>query len=146
MRFLTWFEVPAFSLQLRSRDKRAGFSNHVKNRVLESCSNIFLPLVETIRTHKKCNKKGKFWIKKQLSFGTLTICFESPQNKQFHVNSDGLIPVYEVFRRLKPLGSWGRFIPCLCCQKTADTVRYSCGKQNCKMLYDGLLFSWEKKL
>ena len=27
--------------------KRAGFSNHVKNRVLESYSNIFFPLVDT---------------------------------------------------------------------------------------------------
>ena len=44
-RFLTLFEVPVFSLHLRSREKRAGFSNHVKNRVLESCSNIFFPLV-----------------------------------------------------------------------------------------------------
>ena len=42
--FLTWFEVHAFSLQLRSKEKRAGFSNHVKNRVLESCSYIFFPL------------------------------------------------------------------------------------------------------
>ena len=33
-----------FPMQLCSREKKAGFSNHVKNCVLESCSNIFFSL------------------------------------------------------------------------------------------------------
>ena len=33
---------------VRSRGKRAGFSNSGKNRALESCSNISLPLVNSL--------------------------------------------------------------------------------------------------
>ena len=42
--FLRDLKFPPFSPLLRNRGKGAGFSNLVKNRVLESCSNVFFPL------------------------------------------------------------------------------------------------------
>ena len=45
-RFFTGFEKPAlFSLGYVAAEKSAGISNPVKNRVLESFSNIFFTLV-----------------------------------------------------------------------------------------------------
>ena len=48
-RFLRDLKFPPISLLLRCREKRAGVSNHVKNRVLEKFSKIFFPL--NIRNH-----------------------------------------------------------------------------------------------
>ena len=50
--FFTGFEITALFHCYIAWKKRAGFSNPVKNRVLESCSNIFFPL-ETIKKRKK---------------------------------------------------------------------------------------------
>ena len=40
-RFLRDLKFPLFSMMLRSRKKRAGISNPIKNRVIESCSYVF---------------------------------------------------------------------------------------------------------
>ena len=40
-RFLRDLKFPLFSMLLRSRKKRAGISNAIKNRVIKSCSYVF---------------------------------------------------------------------------------------------------------
>ena len=45
--FLWDLKFPPFSLLLCSKEKRAGFSNPIKNRVLESRSNIFFSPAST---------------------------------------------------------------------------------------------------
>ena len=63
VRFFTGFKIHAFfSALLRSRKKRAEFSNPVKNRVPEGFSNIFFPLERLFFTsfaifhYRKCHK------------------------------------------------------------------------------------------
>ena len=56
--------IPGFArTPLVTAEKRAGISNHVKKRVLESCSNIFFTLVKSrssnlLDHHTKMIKKG----------------------------------------------------------------------------------------
>ena len=45
-KILEQFSRTRFLRDLKLPEKRAGFSNPIKNRVLESCSNIFFPLVK----------------------------------------------------------------------------------------------------
>ena len=68
-RFFTGFEFPTLFSLLRSRGKRAGFSNPVNNRVLESCSNIFFLLAP-----KKVERKGRtFPVISHLEFSNFTL-------------------------------------------------------------------------